>query len=191
MDWVIASSGRALHDGNGERLLEFARSRLGGGTLPVYPQMVDLGDVCNDALADARAMHPHCAFELVAHAPLEACVDADRIHQLLVNLLGNAGQHGAPGRPIQVQVAGDEDDAVLCVINEGRHTRRVAEGIFEPWCAAAECQRNITVSSQPRLGLHIASEIALAMAAPSPPTRRRRTRFTCACQDGTGEKRGV
>lgn len=145
-------------------LLEFARRRLGGGILSVHPHMANLVEVCNGALADAHAMHPNSEFELVANAKLDARIDADRIHQLLVNLLGNAGQHGAPGRPIQLHLAGDTDEVVLCVINEGgRIPAASLKRIFEPMVRlkpGADSDKGIVTSLG--LGLHIAREIAQA-----------------------------
>lgn len=145
-------------------LLEFARTRLGGETLPVHPQTANLAQVCTEAIEDAAAMHPDSRFELIAGTRLEAWVDADRIHQLLVNLLGNAGQHGTPGRPIQMHVAGDETDAMLCVINEGRQIpEEWLQRIFDPMMRLKpddDAANGVTAGLG--LGLHVAREIALA-----------------------------
>jgi signal transduction histidine kinase len=145
-------------------LLEFARSRLGGAKLPVTLEMEDLVEVCKAAIVDAQAMHPHCAFEFVADAPVSGCVDADRIHQLLVNLLGNAGQHGAPGRPVEMRVAGDDNEAVLCVVNEGSQIPATSlKRIFEPMVQLKpHGDSSNSVATSLGLGLHIAREIAQA-----------------------------
>ncbi|MFP7721766.1 sensor histidine kinase [Lysobacter sp. A3-1-A15] len=145
-------------------LLEFARTRLGADTLPVRPETVNLAEVCSEAIHDAAAMHPECEFELVLGTRLEACVDPDRVHQLLVNLLGNAGQHGTPGRPVQMHVAGDDTDVALCVINEGRQIPEESlQRIFDPMMRLKpgdDAAKGVTASLG--LGLHVAREIALA-----------------------------
>lgn len=145
-------------------LLEFARSRLGGVTLPVTLEMADLEEVCKAAIVDAQAMHPHCEFEFVADAPVSACVDADRIHQLLVNLLGNAGQHGAPGRPVEMRIVGDENEAVLRVVNQGSQIPATSlKRIFEPMVQLKpNGDSGSSVATSLGLGLHIAREIAQA-----------------------------
>lgn len=142
-------------------LLDFSGNRLGAAHMPVNLQPADLSEICADAIADARAMHPESDFELEAEARLDARVDPDRVHQLLVNLLGNAGQHGARGRPIRMRVEGDEDEVVLSVINEGAQIAEDAlQRIFEPMTRLAPGDKASGRSLG--LGLHVAREIALA-----------------------------
>lgn len=147
-------------------LLEFARGRLGGKGLPFKPRMQSLAGVCNEALDDAAAMHPESTFTIQVdpESPSEACIDAARIRQLLVNLLGNAGQHGTRGRPIQLHVGGDQDQVLLDVVNEGG--RIPAESLARIFDPLVRLQQDASPGGRVMgglgLGLHIAQEIARA-----------------------------
>ena len=147
-------------------LLEFARLGLGGASLPVHPEIVEVEEICNDALNHARAMHPQCTFELAAgsQARSSACMDADRVHQLLVNLLGNAGQHGAAGRPVRLHIAGDNDVVTLSVVNEGARIPEASlKQIFQPLVRLSSVTDSQgMVAGSLGLGLYIAREIAEA-----------------------------
>ena len=50
---------------------------------------------------------------------LSGARDVDRLTQALTNLVGNAVQHGAPGKPIGVSAHGLDDEVTLSVHNEG------------------------------------------------------------------------
>jgi len=146
-------------------MLEFARTRLGGDALTVSPEPTDLHEVCNAALALARSMHPHCTFEFEAGGPRRACIDADRVQQCLVNLLGNAGQHGAHERPIRLSLGGGEDHVELRVSNEGNCIPASSiQSIFEPLVRLppGDDADQSSTSTSLGLGLHIAREIARA-----------------------------
>ena len=97
-----------------------------------------------------------------AGAQTDAVIDTDRIHQLLVNLLGNAGQHGAPERVIRLLVGGDSDQVLLRVINDGPEIPAASlKRIFDPM---AQLNSATKLSSGAvgslGLGLHIALQIA-------------------------------
>ena len=67
---------------------------------------VDLRLLVRDAAADARAADPARRIELDEPAdPVSASVDADRIRQLLANLVRNALVHTPPGTPLTLGVA--------------------------------------------------------------------------------------
>lgn len=145
-------------------MLEFARTRLGNTPIPIQREMVNIETVCSRAIADAAAMHRGCVFELATEGRNEAFIDADRTRQLLMNLLGNAGQHGARGRPVQLVAKADDAQTVFRVVNEGPEIpANLLETIFEPLVrlnAELEAQTHRTTSLG--LGLHIAREIATA-----------------------------
>lgn len=143
-------------------MLEFARTRLGNTPIPIQREMVNVKSVCSRAIADAAAMHRGCVFELTAEGKGEAFIDADRTRQLLMNLLGNAGQHGAPGRPVKLYAKVDEAETVFRVINEGPEIpANLLETIFEPLVRLnAEVESQVHRTTSLGLGLHIAREIA-------------------------------
>ncbi len=51
--------------------------------------------------------------------PAVGAFDADRIQQVVANLLRNAFHHGAPGRPVEVRVRTAADVVELTVRNDG------------------------------------------------------------------------
>jgi signal transduction histidine kinase len=145
-------------------MLEFARIRLGQTRIPVHPQLADLESICSGAIADAASVHPGSRFELQMEGPREAWVDPNRMRQLLMNLLGNAGQHGARDRPVRLLVKVDELQTLFRVVNEGADIpSHLLHTIFEPLVrlqAEAESPTHRTTSLG--LGLHIAREIAVS-----------------------------
>lgn len=145
-------------------MLEFARTRLGNTPIPIQREMVNIKSVCSRAITDAAAMHRGCVFELTAEGKGEAFIDADRTRQLLMNLLGNAGQHGAPGRPVKLYAKVDEAETVFRVINEGPEIpANLLETIFEPLVRLnAEVESQVHRTTSLGLGLHIAREIAVS-----------------------------
>ena len=91
-------------------------------------------------------------------------MDANRMRQLLTNLLGNAGQHGERGRPIKLFAAADEVKTTFRIVNEGQDIPQDLLGtIFEPLVRlSAEQDDPAHRTTSLGLGLHIAREIALS-----------------------------
>ena len=145
-------------------MLEFARIRLGQASLPVQAEVANIESVCAGAIADAAAMHPGSHFELHVEGRPEAWIDANRMRQLLMNLLGNAGQHGTRGRPVKLFATADEVQTTFRVVNEGPDIPQdLLHTIFEPMVrleATDEVSTHRTTSLG--LGLHIAREIAVS-----------------------------
>jgi signal transduction histidine kinase len=144
-------------------LLAFARLQL-GGPIPVYPELQDLGPLCEEVLAEARASHPDCRFELEATGELTCNVDAPRMNQVLANLLNNAAQYSTPGAPVLLRAQGSMDAVVLQVRNFGPVIPEASLlAIFEPLVQLAtdEGDRGRPGTSI-GLGLYIAREMTLA-----------------------------
>ena len=55
-------------------------------------------------MEEARAAHPGVRFEYEGCGELVADFDHARIHQVLINLLNNAVQHGDAGSPVVLAV---------------------------------------------------------------------------------------
>ncbi len=144
-------------------LLALSRIKLAKG-IHINRGAVDIGMLCEAAVEDARAMHPLCRYETVIEGRRDADLDAVRMHQLLVNLLGNAGQHGAAGHPIQVRASGSEAEVFFSVSNKGRRMREeTLRTIFEPMTQlGTDDHESAPGKTSLGLGLHIAREIALA-----------------------------
>ncbi|AZG07113.1 sensor histidine kinase [Pigmentiphaga sp. H8] len=142
-------------------LLDFTRTRL-GSPLPLALSRSDLEDICARALDEIRAVHPEQTFVLECQGRLAGRWDANRLAQLLANLLGNAVQHGYADRPVALRVRRGEDGVIAEVHNHGApippHMRHQ---IFDPLMRGPRHgieRRRAGLG----LGLYIARQIAVA-----------------------------
>jgi chemotaxis family two-component system sensor kinase Cph1 len=135
-------------------------SRINGGIgLGMQLAMTDLNAMLSDLVEELGAAHPGARFQLDMPAPVSAMVDADRLVQVLANLLSNARHHGDAGKPVTVGLRGDGADAFISVRNQGAPiAAAVADKLFDPF--------KHTSLNNPRnrqgvgLGLYIAYQIA-------------------------------
>ncbi len=105
---------RALVD----QLLDFTRIRL-GHRLPMRIEQTDLAALLHEAVDELTTYHAGVHISLQIDGDLVGEWDGRRIAQVISNLLGNAIEHGAPGRPITVAARGEPDDVVVAVHNDG------------------------------------------------------------------------
>jgi signal transduction histidine kinase len=145
-------------------LLDFTRSRLGGGT-PIERAETNLGNVVHDVVGEIMAAYPERKVQVAIREEQIGAWDSARISQALANLVGNAVEHGSPGTTGTVELRGNEDDTAIAIHNRGAviPADRL-DGIFNP----------MKVSSTPRkpaagsptgnlgLGLYIAERIVHA-----------------------------
>jgi signal transduction histidine kinase len=140
-------------------LLDFARGRLGGGLSLNRGTGARIEEAIEHVLAETRAAHPGRAIEadLGMESPVEG--DADRIAQLLSNLLANALTHGAPGGVVSVRAKTEDGMLRLSVSNGGAAIAEEKRSrLFEPFSHSAEDAPQGGLG----LGLYIAAEIARA-----------------------------
>jgi len=99
-------------------LLEISRFDAGAAELMVDD--VDLGQVVAAEVEAARvlAADSGSVLTLAVDGPTTAEVDERRIRRILRNLLTNAVEHGE-GRPVDVQVRGDQDAVAVSVRDHG------------------------------------------------------------------------
>jgi len=142
-------------------LLDLTRTRLGTG-IPIAPVRMDLDAVCREVLSEFQAIHPDRVLAFHSEGDLRGLWDSDRLAQVLSNLIGNALQHGEPGRPVGLTARVEGGEVVIEVHNEGRPIPGAAlANIFEPMVRhATEGEPSQTTSLG--LGLHIARELVLA-----------------------------
>jgi len=134
-------------------LLEFVRTRLGSG-IPIAPTACDVGAVCSSALDVIRAGNPEQCFEEQLSGDLIISADTPRLHQALLNLLGNAVQHGDRDRRISLIAVGAEDGIEVRVTNFGRPIPDSAiRTIFEPLVRAPDPGVELYEYSMTSLGL--------------------------------------
>jgi signal transduction histidine kinase len=142
-------------------LLDLTRTRL-GTELPIRRAPTDLAHVGRQVIAELRGAHPETPVRFEVKGHIDGEWDADRLSQLVSNLVGNALQHGQKGRPVLVRAHTDGEDAVLEVHNEGPPIpQRSRRSIFEPMVrisASPEGNRSKSLG----LGLFVAEQVVLA-----------------------------
>jgi len=112
-------------------LLDLTRTRL-GGSLPLKRRLANLQQVCEDAMLEIRAGHPDALVQLHVRGDVRGEWDADRLEQVLSNLLGNAVQHGN-GTPI-ILTGEQQDNLVTLTVHNGGPPipPEVLPFVFEP-----------------------------------------------------------
>lgn len=148
-----------IHD-----LLDFTRTRLGAG-MPLSVVHVDLSRLCEDVLVELRAAHPDRRLRFEPAGDLTGMWDADRLRQVLSNLIGNAVKHGDENGSIEVNARDEGSTVLLTVTNHGPLIDASAlPTLFDPFVRAT----SMPDSNQRRhgigLGLYIAREIVAAHA---------------------------
>ena len=145
-------------------LLDFTRSRLGGG-IPVVRADADLAQVAREAVDEVRAAHPRHEIRVDAEGDARGRWDAARLAQALGNLVGNAVQHGGAGGPVRVAVWGAGAEARVAVHNSGAVIPAdQLDGIFNPM-KARRAPREAAArgpTGSLGLGLYIAERIVAA-----------------------------
>jgi hypothetical protein len=144
-------------------LIDFATTRLGTG-MPLVMSSVNLEALSSEVLNEFKAANPSRTFQFETHGDLTCCCDGARIRQVISNLLGNALEHGSKEDSIEFSLAGEAQDIILTVRNQGSPIAPdLLPRIFDPMV------RNISSDAQllrrpgsVGLGLYIAHEIVTA-----------------------------
>jgi two-component system OmpR family sensor kinase len=93
-------------------------ARLDAGR-PLLQEEVDLGEIARDAVDAARVLEPDRPFELETVGRVPVTGDAQRLRQVVDNLLANVRSHTPPGTPARVGAYLDDGHAVLSVEDQG------------------------------------------------------------------------
>lgn len=101
-----------------EDLLDFTQAGVGNG-LALKRDEVDLDEMMTAIVDELRLSIPDVVLDHPDHPLGSACLDADRIHQLLGNLVANAAMYGAPGQPVRLQYGRTPGELTLSVCNAG------------------------------------------------------------------------
>ena len=113
----IASSSRRMEQLIGD-LLDFTRSRLGGG-IPIVREQMSVEKVVHDAVDEVLAAAPSRTIKIEARGGAPVEWDCGRITQAITNLLSNAVEHSPDGCEVTVKVDGTPDEASITVHNHG------------------------------------------------------------------------
>ena len=122
---------------------------------------VDLAALVIDLVDESRTVHPSVEHLLELPASCVVVLDADRIAQVVSNLVSNALHHGACMRPLQVSLARQEHSVTLSVRNESAPLSALAAGsMFDPFKISG--LHNARNPGGMGLGLYIVQEIVKA-----------------------------
>ena len=134
-------------------ILDFARTRLGGG-IPVVFSMVNLIEICLTVVSELDLAHPgRVRFVSTLEDKVEC--DPHRMSQVISNLLVNAVEHGPASTVAEATLLAADGDAVLTVRNEGAPIApELLPHLFDPFRPSH--RRRVG------LGLYITREIVVA-----------------------------
>lgn len=95
-------------------------SRVDAGIVPLAHEPVGCGEFLHQAVEEARITGRDVEYTVDVHPPdLVLRGDRARLHQLVANLLDNAGRHSPPGGTVSVRARREDDLVVLEVLDEG------------------------------------------------------------------------
>ena len=156
---ILTSAGRAnrmIHD-----LLDFTQARLGGG-LSVLRVPGDFHAIVRQVVEESQVSNPGRSLRLVQTGSGEGVWDADRLAQLVSNLLSNAVHYSPSDSPVRIETHGEENELVLTVHNTGAPiSPEVVPSLFQPM------QRGVAGVSDVRsvgLGLYIVDQVVRSHA---------------------------
>jgi len=113
---IRSSAGRMQHlIGD---LLDFTRSRLGGG-IPIIRATMSIDKAVHDVVEEIAAAHPDRSFQIEARTGLRGEWDCQRFSQALTNVIVNAIDHGSKGGVVNVTVESNEHEISVAVHNNG------------------------------------------------------------------------
>jgi len=143
-------------------LLDFNRTRLGLG-INVVRSNGDLAEVFLDQLQQLRVVHPGRQIDFEAVGDTTGVWDANRLDQLLGNLVSNALKYGALDTPVKVSLMGTPNEVKISVRNSGAKIEpSFLERVFDPLRRGPGQQDQAGRDGSLGLGLYICKEIATA-----------------------------
>ncbi len=113
-------------------LLDFTQASMAGG-ITVNPQPVDLHELTRHVVEEVQFAHPGRTLQVECAGDGVGTLDADRMAQVLTNLLTNALQYSPPETPVTVSCTSEGGSLRLRVHNLGKPiSPEDLERIFEP-----------------------------------------------------------
>ncbi len=141
-------------------LLDYTQAHL-GSRIPIERRPTDLHAVVNQAVEEARTRHPQRQIDVSENGDIQGEWDADRLTQVVGNLLSNALDYSPLATSVRVVAQGEEDWVSLSIQNEGDPipAERLPY-IFEPMQRAVLDEHNARRSVG--LGLYIVKHLVEA-----------------------------
>ena len=142
-----------------DQLLDVTRIRVGSG-IPLRVAPADLGALAQQVVTEINAAYPAWTIALRVTGDAAGTWDADRVLQMLSNLVGNAVHHGGPGTDVRVDVDATAADSVrIAVHNHGTIPPELLPILFSPFRIVHQKRHK---SGGLGLGLFVTRQIALA-----------------------------
>lgn len=138
-------------------LFDLSRARVGAG-IPIVRTPSNASEIVRRAMAEIDGAASTRPIVLEQEGDLNGNWDADRITQVLCNLLTNAIRHGQPATSISISLIGDENGVTIRVQNRGTIPRHILPHVFDPFRSAENSAQRQGLG----LGLYIVEQIALA-----------------------------
>lgn len=140
-------------------LLDLTQVRLGSGLL-VSPALMDLHATVAGAVQESSQVFPDRVLRHVQQGPGPCIADADRLAQLVGNLVSNAMAYGEPGAAVVVTSARQAGGFSVSVHNRGAPIPAdIMDKLFERMMRGCD---QVNTGRSVGLGLFIVSEIAKA-----------------------------
>jgi len=140
-------------------------ARLDSGR-PLDRAIVDLSALIHDAARDSQAADPRWPIEAAvddADGAVHVIGDADRLRQVLANLLSNVRAHTPPGTRATIRACREDGEVVLEVADEGPGlTERQQQLVFERFYRADSSRGRENGAGGSGLGLSIVASVAQA-----------------------------
>jgi len=144
-----------------DQLNDLARARLGGGIV-VERSPASFRSFADKVFEDLRVAHPDRTLAVKygddGGAPLAGKWDAQRLSQVVANLVGNALIYGTQEQGAEVRVWGEGSKVIVEVHNGGVIPEALRPHIFDPFRRGAQRQAGDGLG----LGLYIVRQIVIA-----------------------------
>ena len=148
----ILSSSRRMNSLIGD-LLDFTRSRLGGG-IPIERESMDMTRTVQDVVDEMSAAHPERSIKVESDGEQLGEWDCARISQMFTNMIGNALEHGSDQTPVIVSLGGDDTEVFVSIHNQGAPIPpERLNGIFNPMKRREASGFTVTPGRAGNLGL--------------------------------------
>jgi len=113
-------------------LLDSTQARVGG--IQVEPRPLDFHELARHVVEEVQLAHPERHIHFQPAGDAHGAWDADRMAQVITNLVGNAVQHSPADTPVRVHSRGADGEVLLEIHNEGPPIpAEVLPTLFEPF----------------------------------------------------------
>ncbi|KAB0570208.1 PAS domain S-box protein [Pseudomonas palleroniana] len=138
-------------------LLDFTQARVGQG-ITIKTATLDLHAVIRHAVDELRVAFPKATLEHRAEGQGNACLDADRVQQIIGNLVANSVAYGDLQQPITITSRLGDGGCEVAVHNHGAAIpKALLAGLFEPMTRGTDQGSDVRSVG---LGLYIVRELA-------------------------------